>query len=461
MTHSSSPTIAAIATAPGRGGVGIIRLSGPEALSIAEMITQQQLTPRYAHFARFLSKENELIDEGLALYFKSPHSFTGEDVVELQGHGGPVVMDRLLKVVLSAGAQMAKPGEFSERAFLNGKMDLTQVEAVADLINANSEQAARSAIRSLKGKFSEKINHLQKCLIQLRLQVEALIDFPDEDIEFAESEQIRLLLESTITSLHHVKGEAQRGALLQSGLQMVIAGKPNAGKSSLLNHLTGQASAIVTNVPGTTRDVLKESIQVDGLPLHVIDTAGIRETDDIVEQEGVRRAYQHIEEADFVLLIIDATSLEEISLERQIDSFLASLKTNQQEQKLPSLLVLVNKTDLLDIEPKINKVKDKTVVYASVKTDQGMALLKQAIKDLAGFSSAPEDQFIARARHVDAIDRAYQFLIQAQNQLQHSITSEFIAEDLRQAQMSLSEVTGEYTPDDLLGEIFSSFCIGK
>lgn len=466
---TSTTTIAAIATAPGRGGVGIVRLSGTKAHQIAQKIAQKQLTPRYAHFTQFVSSTGEVIDEGIVLYFPNPHSFTGEDVVELQGHGGPVVMNRLLQAAISYGAQMAKPGEFSERAFLNGKLDLTQVEAIADLINANSEQAARSAVRSLKGAFSEKVQLLQHQLIQLRLQVEALIDFPDEDIEFAESEQIHALMDATIEAVARVEAQAKQGALLQSGLQMVIAGKPNAGKSSLLNYLTGEASAIVTDIPGTTRDILKESIQIDGMPLHIVDTAGIRETTDKVEQEGVRRAYAHIHAADVVLLIIDATSLADQPLAAQVDNFKHTLfeATDGVSQKsvgsrrLPNLLVFVNKVDLSRSTPMVTSLSNTTVVYASIKADLGMDLLKQCIKDVVGFVTAPEDQFIARARHVDALGRAHVSLDEAKMQLQHMTTSEFIAEDLRQAQLALSEITGEFTPDDLLGEIFSNFCIGK
>lgn len=455
MMLSNQDTIVAIATASGLGGIGIVRLSGPDAKAIAQKITHKTLKARYAQFCAFYSADGDVIDEGIALLFENPHSFTGEDVVELQGHGGPVVMDRLLQVAISHGARMARAGEFSERAFLNHKMDLAQAEAIADLINASSEQAARCAIRSLQGAFSEKINALQEKLTHLRMQIEAMIDFPEEEIDFLADEKTHQLLQATIDAVNTVKQQAKQGALLQDGLHVVIAGKPNAGKSSLLNYLSGRESAIVTDIPGTTRDVLREFIHIDGMPLHIVDTAGLRETQDIVEQEGVRRAYAHIAQADLVLLLIDARDCEQETIEDIIDNF---------QNKLPSskpIVVLKNKIDLIFESPKLIYIHDVPVIQASIKSDLGMDLLKDYLKQWAGYQSLGEDQFIARRRHVDAIARAYEFLLHGQKQLHHAKAGELLAEDLRQAQLALSEITGEFTSDDLLGVIFSSFCIGK
>ena len=455
MTMINSDTITAQATPSGRGGVGIVRISGPDAKTIAEKITHKNLKTRYAHFTSFYDDHNEVVDEGLALFFENPNSFTGEDVVELQGHGGPVVMARLLRTVIHHGARMANPGEFSERAFLNKKMDLAQVEAIADLINANSEQAARSAVRSLQGEFSKKINILQGELTHLRMQVEAMIDFPEEEIDFLADDHVGQLLQKTIDAVKVVKDQAKQGALMQDGLHIVIAGKPNAGKSSLLNYLSGRESAIVTDIPGTTRDVLRESIHIDGMPLHVIDTAGLRDTADVVEQEGVRRAYAHIQEADLVLLLVDARALQEVSLETMARDFKKTLPENK------PLMVVKNKIDLVDEAPEIFEIKSDVVVQLSIQKEQGVDLLKEQLKKWAGYQTVQEDQFIARARHVDAIERAYQHLLRGQQQLALAKAGELLAEDLRQAQLALSEITGEFTSDDLLGVIFSSFCIGK
>lgn len=440
---SHNNCIAAITTPSGRGGVGIVRLSGNNAKKIALSIIQNKyaLTHRVAQFSKFYDQDKNIIDEGILLFFENPQSFTGEDVVELQAHGSPIVLDQLLRTALFYGARLAEPGEFSKRAFLNKKIDLAQAEAIADLIAANSEQAARSAMRSLQGEFSKKIHALQSSLITLRIQIEAMIDFPEEEIDFLSDPHIAILLKKTIDDLLSVKKTAKQGVLLQSGLRVVIVGKPNAGKSSLLNYLSGRESAIVTNIPGTTRDVLRESIQIDGIPLHIVDTAGLRETNDVVEQEGVRRAYAEMQQADLILHLVDAT-------ESDLPMVIA--------ESAPTLIIR-NKIDLLNESPRI----ENNCISLSIQTNQGLDLLIDEIKKIAGFQSNETDGFIARRRHVDAIERAYQCLIQAQRQLMEYRAGELVAEELRLAQLALSEITGEFSADDLLGRIFSSFCIGK
>lgn len=443
-------TIAAIATAPGRGGVGIVRLSGPSAQAIASSIVGKIPQPRYAAFATFKDAQSTVIDEGLTLFFPAPHSFTGEDVIELQGHGGPVVMDMLLNRCVELGARIANPGEFSERAFLNDKLDLTQAEAIADLIDSETQQAARSATRSLQGHFSEKINQLVEQLIHLRMYVEAAIDFPEEEIDFLSDKKVSTDLQTVVDAVAEVKASAKTGRLLRDGMQLVIAGKPNAGKSSLLNALSGTDSAIVTHIPGTTRDVLREQIQIDGMPLHVIDTAGLRDASDVVEQEGIRRARKEIEKADQILWIYDATKSGG-ELFPAVDI-------------MPEGVVITyirNKIDSLQETPEIITKDNKTVISLSAKSDQGIDLLRQHLVQLMGYQGQQTDGFIARRRHLDAINRAEQSLAKGQKALTKQLAGELLAEDLRYAQIALSEITGEFTSDDLLGEIFSSFCIGK
>tara|TARA_R110000868_G_scaffold158036_3_gene385770 strand:+ start:13436 stop:14761 length:1326 start_codon:yes stop_codon:yes gene_type:complete len=437
-------TITAIATPSGRGGVGIVRVSGAQVRAIAEAITGALPKPRYAHFAKFSDTDGDTIDEGLALFFPGPNSFTGEDVLELQGHGGPVVMDRLLKRVLQLGARVARPGEFSERAFLNDKLDLAQAEAIADLIDAQSEQAARSAMHSLQGEFSARINTLLKSMISLRMFVEAAIDFPEEEIDFLSDGKVTAQLTDILQNLESVLASAKQGAILREGMTIVIAGKPNAGKSSLLNQLSGRDSAIVTDIAGTTRDVLREHIQIDGIPLHVIDTAGLHDSDDIVEQEGIKRAWQEIEKADAIVLVHDVTQPDV-----QLDE--ALLKLNK------PILTVQNKIDLQKQSPKLNDNE----IHLSAKSGDGIELLKQALKNIVGYQEQNEGNFIARRRHLDALQRAQQHVLDGQHQLQTSNAGELLAEDLLQAQNALSEITGTFTPDDLLGEIFSSFCVGK
>ena len=445
MSHSND-TIAAQATPPGRGGVGIVRLSGPQTRAIAEAVLGKIPKARRAEFFQFKASDHTTIDEGLALFFPSPHSFTGEDVLELHGHGGPVVMDALLRCVLKNGARLAKPGEFSERAFLNNKIDLAQAEAIADLIDASSDDAARSAVRSLQGDFSKRIHQLVDALIELRKMVEAAIDFPEEEIDFLEEYGVKKSLQIIIDRVEKVEASAKQGALLREGMTVVIAGKPNVGKSSLLNQLCGKESAIVTNIAGTTRDALREYVNIDGMPLHFVDTAGLRETDDVVEKEGMRRAWQEIEKADRVLLITDGSKPE-------VEETKAFGKT--------PVTIIKNKIDLTGKKPAQEKINDKTILSLSAKTGEGIALLKNHLKESMGYRQTQEGTFIARRRHLDAIARAKKLLKKGQKELIAHRAGELLAEDLRLAQNALSEITGQFTSDDLLGEIFSSFCIGK
>ena len=444
--NQPNDTIAAQATPPGRGGVGIIRLSGLHTKVIAQKILGKVPVARRAEFFQFKDHDHTIIDEGLALFFPSPHSFTGEDVLELHGHGGPVVMDSLLRCVLQHGTRLAKPGEFSERAFLNNKIDLIQAEAIADLIDAGSSAAARSAVRSLQGDFSKCVHELVDALINLRKMVEAAIDFPEEEIDFLEEYDVKKSVQTIINQVKQVEASAKQGALLQEGMTVVIAGKPNVGKSSLLNQLCGKESAIVTDIAGTTRDTLREYVNIDGMPLHFIDTAGLRETDDIVEKEGVRRAWKAIEKADRVLLVTDASKPPE--------------GTEMTFGKIP-ITIIRNKIDLVS-EPVIPSESPTPVALSlSAKTGEGIALLKDHLKKCMGYDQTQEGAFIARRRHLDAIARAKTLLEKGFNELTAHRAGELLAEDLRLAQNTLSEITGEFTSDDLLGEIFSSFCIGK
>ncbi|MDH5409435.1 MAG: tRNA uridine-5-carboxymethylaminomethyl(34) synthesis GTPase MnmE, partial [Gammaproteobacteria bacterium] len=406
--------------------------------------------PRKADYVDFLDGQKMTIDSGIAIFFKAPHSFTGEDVLELQGHGGPVVMDMLLKRTLELGARLARPGEFSERAFLNDKMDLAQAEAVADLIEAGSEQAARGALHSLQGVFSSCIHELVEGLTELRMFVEAAIDFPEEEIDFLADERIGKRLLTIEQQLAEVLQQAEQGALLREGMRVVLAGKPNAGKSSLLNALAGRESAIVTEIPGTTRDVLREEIHIDGMPLHIIDTAGLRESDDRVEQEGIKRTWQEIEQADQVLLLIDAQQ---------------GLGDEEQQilQQLPSSLsvsYIFNKIDLANTSAQCVTKEQGTEIHLSAKTGDGISQLRDHLKTVMGYTGTGEGKFIARRRHLDALQRAQDFIALAKQRMQQK-SGELLAEDLRQAQQALGEITGEVTSDELLGQIFTRFCIGK
>jgi len=439
-------TIAAIATASGRSGVGVIRVSGDLVKNIMSAMLGEQLKPRYATFKRFKDSQQQTLDEGIALYFAAPRSFTGEDVLELQGHGGRVVLDLLLQELLKLGARLALPGEFSQRAFLNNKIDLAQAESIADLIHASSEQAARSALRSLQGEFSKKINVLLQQLIHLRMMVEAAIDFPEEEIDFLAEQHVADRCQQLLHQVQNTIEAAKQGVLLRDGMTVVIAGKPNAGKSSLLNCLAKRDSAIVTDVAGTTRDVLREMIQLDGLPLHIVDTAGLRLTDDVVEQEGIRRAHQEIEKADMVLLITDAR-------ENEIDLSLIP-------KQVPCTVVR-NKIDLINLQPQVECIENKTTISISAKQSQGIDLLENHLKQFMGYQQNSENTLIARRRHLSALQRTQQHLQLGLEQITVNRAGELLAEELRHAQQVLSEITGEFTTDDLLGEIFSSFCIGK
>jgi tRNA modification GTPase len=441
-------TIAAIATPPGKGGVGIIRISGRLAAEIAAQITQKTLIPRTAQFCGFLDQDNAVIDSGIALYFPAPASYTGEDILELQAHGGSVVLNMLLKRVLALGARLARPGEFTERAYLNNKLDLAQAEAVADLIESSTEQSVRSAQRSMQGVFSEQINTLITELTELRIYIEAAIDFVDEEIDFLTDGVVENRLISLVQRLEEIQQTAKQGRLLRDGMTVVLAGKPNAGKSSLLNALAGHEAAIVTDIAGTTRDVLRERIQIDGMPLHIIDTAGLRESANAVEQEGVRRAVEEIRKADKVLHLIDAREPNPHTLLDDIPEGL-------------DITTLYNKIDLLNIPPQIKVTESDTQIYLSIKTGAGMDLLLQHLKQSVGYNDATENIFIARTRHLEALKKSHEFVQNALLQLQTNLASELVAEDLRLAQQTLAEITGEFTSDDLLGKIFSSFCIGK
>ncbi|MEQ3695511.1 MAG: tRNA uridine-5-carboxymethylaminomethyl(34) synthesis GTPase MnmE [Pseudomonadales bacterium] len=442
-------TICAIATPPGRGGVGIVRLSGPLAKTIASELVEHELKPRYAHYGHF--EDGEVLDTGICIFFPGPNSFTGEDVVEFQGHGGPILLDRVIRALIKRNARLARPGEFSERAFLNGKLDLAQAEAVADLINASTEQAARGALQSLDGVFSDRINALVAQLTYLRVYVEAAIDFPDEEIDFLSDGKIQGMAEALRDEFNSVLATARQGALLRDGMTVVIAGRPNAGKSSLLNALTGKDSAIVTNIAGTTRDVLREVIDLDGLPVHIVDTAGLRDAPDVVEREGIKRAYDEIERADHILLVRDLTTPSD---EPDWPSDIP------QPQHIP-LTTVLNKCDLAAVQPGINSCNQQAKITLSAEGGEGVALLRQHLKDSVGFQTAGEGAFMARRRHIDALERALASVEDGLFQLFEAHAGELLAEDLRLAQKALGEITGQVTSDDLLGHIFGSFCIGK
>lgn len=449
-------TIVAQATAPGHGGIGILRVSGPKAVEVAHAVLGKCPKPRMADYLPFKDSDGNVLDQGIALYFKAPHSFTGEDVLELQGHGGQVVLDLLLKRILQLeGLRLARPGEFSEQAFLNDKLDLAQAEAIADLIDASSEQAARSALKSLQGEFSNKVNQLVDSVIYLRTYVEAAIDFPDEEIDFLADGKIEAHLNDIITQLDHVRSEAKQGSILREGMKVVIAGRPNAGKSSLLNALAGREAAIVTDIAGTTRDVLREHIHIDGMPLHIIDTAGLREATDEVERIGIVRAWSEIEQADRILLMLDSTEADNQDLEKVRSEFLTKLPSN-----IPVTIVR-NKADLSGENEGIVEQNGYTVITLSAKTQQGVALLREHLKQSMGYQTNMEGGFLARRRHLEALEQAAMHLQQGHVQLTQFYAGELLAEELRRVQNHLSEITGQFTSDDLLGNIFSSFCIGK
>lgn len=449
-------TIVAQATAPGRGGIGILRVSGPLATKVAQAILGKCTKPRMADYLPFKDADGTILDQGIVLYFKSPNSFTGEDVLELQGHGGQVVLDLLLKRILQIdGIRLARPGEFSEQAFLNDKLDLAQAEAIADLIDATSEQAVRSALKSLQGEFSKKVNALVDSVIYLRTYVEASIDFPDEEIDFLADGKIEANLRGIINQLEDVRSEAKQGSILREGMKVVIAGRPNAGKSSLLNALVGREAAIVTDIAGTTRDVLREHIHIDGMPLHIIDTAGLRDATDEVERIGISRAWTEIEQADRIILMLDSSDPESADLSKVRSEFLA---------KLPSTLpvtIVRNKIDLNGEQASESEQGGYQIISLSAQTHDGVQLLREHLKQAMGFQTGMEGGFLARRRHLDALDKAAEHLQIGLVQLTEFHAGELLAEELRLVQSYLSEITGQFTSDDLLGNIFSSFCIGK
>ena len=449
-------TIVAQATAPGRGGIGILRVSGPLATDVAQAVLGKCPKPRMADYLPFKDADGTVLDQGIALYFKSPNSFTGEDVLELQGHGGQIVLDLLLKRILQIdGIRLARPGEFSEQAFLNDKLDLAQAEAIADLIDATSEQAARSALKSLQGEFSKKVNELVESVIYLRTYVEASIDFPDEEIDFLADGKIEANLRGIINQLEDVRSEAKQGSILREGMKVVIAGRPNAGKSSLLNALAGREAAIVTDIAGTTRDVLREHIHIDGMPLHIIDTAGLRDATDEVERIGISRAWTEIEQADRIILMLDSSEPESADLSKVRSEFLAKLPTT-----LPVTIVR-NKIDLNGEQASESQEDGYQMISLSAQTHDGVQLLREHLKQAMGFQTGMEGGFLARRRHLDALEKAAEHLKIGLVQLTEFHAGELLAEELRLVQTYLSEITGEFTSDDLLGNIFSSFCIGK
>jgi tRNA modification GTPase len=442
-------TIVAVASPVGRGAVSVLRVSGPAVPDLARQVLGSLPAPRSARLATFCDSDGLPLDRGLALYFPAPASFTGEHVLELQGHGGAVVIDLLVGRLLALGCRLARPGEFSERAFLNGKLDVTQAEAIADLIDAGTVAAARSAVRSMQGAFSLRVEQLQAQLTELRVYVEAAIDFPDEEIDFLTDRVLDEKLRSVFEAFESIRAAAQQGALLRDGMTVVLAGAPNAGKSSLLNRLTGDEVAIVTALPGTTRDVLRQHLQLDGLPLHLVDTAGLRTAVDAVEEEGIRRARAEMRRADHVLYIVEASGAA-----ADLPSELAGLPP-------ASLTVVVNKIDLSGESARIEQRGDGTRLFVSALTGAGVDLLRTHLKALAGYRPTQDGTFSARRRHLDALRRADELTRTAAAVLKDTRAFELFAEDLRLAQQALGEITGEFTSDDLLGEIFGSFCIGK
>lgn len=448
--ESTSPldTIAAIATASGAGGIGIVRVSGLAAKAIAIGVLGACPTPRHAAYLDFMQADGMLIDRGIAIYYPNPHSYTGEDVLELQGHGGTALMQILLARCLALGARQAEPGEFTRRAYLNDKIDLAQAEAVADVINAATAEAAKSAIRSLSGEFSQRINALLLKLIDLRMFVEACLDFPEEEIDFITQGRVAEKLDAIIIELSSVFSKAKQGSLLREGISVVLIGQPNVGKSSLMNQLAGEEIAIVTAIAGTTRDTIKNAIQINGVPLHIIDTAGLRETDDEVEKFGIARTWRAVETASIALLLVDAAH----GIADMEKSILARLP-----QEINKIYVH-NKIDVTN-EPALVEEKDHIMhIYLSAKTGVGLDLLKSYLLKLAGYQNNSEGIFMARARQLEALVQVELHLNVAHTQIQ---SAELMAEELRIAQESLSGITGEFMPDDLLGEIFSKFCIGK
>ena len=451
MPPPNADTIAAIATAQGRGGIGVVRISGPQLEMLARGILGKLPAARHATCVNFLDENGDILDQGVALFFPAPHSYTGEDVLELQGHGGPAVLQLVLQRCLDLGARLAQPGEFTRRAFLNDKLDLAQAESVADLIDANSAEAARSAMRSLRGEFSAAVHGMVDELINLRMLVEAMLDFPEEEVDAVDMERRDALLSRIRLRLRHTLDTAKQGSLLREGAHVVIAGQPNVGKSSLLNRLAGEEVALVSDIPGTTRDVIRQAIQIRGVPLHIMDTAGLRESEDAVESMGIARAHQTMHRADLILLLLDASK----GLTAQDEAILAGLPAG-----IPQLLVF-NKADLLDDNAVLTAnapFSGIPSIRVSAKTGAGLEGLRGRLLEAVGWRDQESGAFMARERHLRALTLAQAYLAQAQAVL---ASAELFAEELRLAQRALNEITGEFTPDDLLGEIFSRFCIGK
>lgn len=446
VRQTNADPIAAIATAQGRGGIGVIRISGMDITSLAYGVLAKLPTPRQASYSQFLDANGEVLDQGIAVYFPAPHSYTGEDVLELQGHGGPAVLQLILQRCLDLGARLALPGEFTRRAFLNDKMDLAQAESVADLIAANSAEAARSAMRALRGDFSAAVHELVEELIHLRMLVEAMLDFPEEEVDALDLERRDTLLKNTLSKLRHTQAQAKQGSLLRDGAHIVIAGQPNVGKSSLLNCLSGEDVALVSDTPGTTRDVIRQAIQIAGVPLHIIDTAGLRVSEDAVENMGIARAHHTLQHADLILLLLDAKQ----GITQQDLDIVAGLPAD-----IPRLLVF-NKADLLTEAPAVTA--QEPYLFVSAKTGDQIEALRSKLLELVGWRDQEAGAYMARERHLRALTLAHTHLITAQQVLAQA---ELFAEELRLAQRALNEITGEFSSDDLLGEIFSRFCIGK
>ena len=448
---NASKTIAAISTAAGAGGIGVIRISGPLALKIGKKISGGELLPRIANFKSFKDLNGFLIDQGLILFFPAPNSFTGEDVIELQCHGGRVVTQSILNLCIKNGANLAEPGEFTKRAFLNNKIDLAQAESVADLINASTEEAALSAANSLSGKFSIEINNLLKNLIELRMYVEACLDFPEEDIDFINEGNVKDKLQNLSYTMINIMNAASQGQLLRDGISLVLVGQPNVGKSSLLNQLSGEDKAIVTDIPGTTRDAITIDINLNGIPLNIIDTAGLRETDDPIEKFGIDKTWSSLEKGHIALFLVDVG--------KGITDYEKSI-VNRFPKEMKRIWIY-NKIDLIKTKAKVEQINNDQIVYMSAKTGEGLSLLKKVILNTVGFEGNVEgnqSKFIARKRHLEALEKVYQSIQRAQLNI---TSAELIAEELTIAQQCLSSITGSFTSDDLLGEIFSKFCIGK
>ena len=455
MIQNNNDDIVAIASAKGRGGVGIVRVSGTDISSYMDGVLGKSINPRLASYSKFLDSSGSTIDEGIALYFPAPSSFTGESVIEFHGHGGVVVLDALVARCVELGARVARPGEFSERAFLNDKIDLTQAEAIADLIDASTVDAARSAVRSMQGDFSLVVNQLVDDMIYIRMYVEAAIDFPEEEVDFLNDDLLLGKLNSLQQSLKDVLRLARQGSLLKDGITLVLAGKPNAGKSSLLNALSGNETAIVTSIAGTTRDVLRDQILVNGLPVNIVDTAGLRESDDPIEKEGMARAWKEIELADRILFLVDSSVDKEYELKKVWPEFYQRFPESNQVVTL-----LLNKIDISGLQAGPYGKADNAFSISATNKD-GIDALVQDLHHGAGFDSVFEGVFSARRRHLASLEAALKLVETGLNQLQEAGAGELLAEDLRQAQFQLSEITGQFTSDDLLGHIFSSFCIGK